>query len=137
MTAELEPVGDGVRRRLLEGQEILDPMWTDGAHGRLALELLPATAGPAGEEGLEVFLVGGQALSKAVGRLPVALTCPQPTEAADAGAKGTLTYKERRGHWELHLVLRSGRTGACCKGSRVENRRGGNRASVSWVPSHP
>lgn len=115
----------------------LDPMLTDeGARGRLALELMPATAGPAGEERLEVFLVGGQALPETVGRLPVTLTCPQPTEAADAGAEGTLTCRERRGDWGLHLVLRSRKMGACCKGSSVGNRKGGNWESVFWVPSH-
>lgn len=124
-------------RRLQEGQVTLDPMLTDeGAHGCLALELMPATAGPAGEERLEVFLIGGQALSEAVGRLPVTLTCPQPTEAADAGVKGTLTCRERRGHWGLCLVLSCGKMGACCKGSRVGNRKGGNLESVFWVPGH-
>lgn len=92
-------------RRLQEGQVTLDPMLAhEEAHGCLALELMPATAGPAGEERLEVFLVGGQALSEAVGRLPVTLTCPQPTEAADAGVKGTLTGHGPVGNVEFVAV---------------------------------
>lgn len=115
----------------------LEPVLIDeGARGCLALELTPATAGPAGEELLEVLLVGGQALSEAVCRLPVTLTCPPPTGAADAGAEGTLTCRERKGHWRLSSVLRLGKTGTCCKGSRVENRKGRNWESVSWVPGH-
>ena len=68
-----------------------------GACGCLALEFTPPTVGPGGEL-LEGFLVGGQALSEAVCRLLVTLTCPQPTKTADAGTEGTCTCRETEGH---------------------------------------
>lgn len=67
----------------------------------LALEFTPATPGPAQEELLEVFLVGGQVLFEAVCRLLVTLAGPQPTEAADSRTGGTLTCRETEGHREL------------------------------------
>lgn len=97
-------VGDGVRR-LLGGTGDTGAMLTHrGAGGCLALELPPAAAGPAREELLEVFLVGGQARSEAVRRLLVTLTCPQPTEAADAGTQGTLANHGPVGDVELVAV---------------------------------
>ena len=76
---------------------------------------MPPAPGPAQEELLEVFLVGGQALFEAVRRLLVTLAGPQPTEAADTGTQGTFTCRETEGHWELPahslgLGLRFGRT---------------------------
>lgn len=82
----------------------------------LALEFTPATPGPAQEELLEVFLIGGQVLFEAVCRLLVALAGLQPTEAANTRTRGTLTCgeTETEGHWELPahsqgLLLRFGK----------------------------
>lgn len=70
----------------------------------LALEFAAAAAGPTGEELLEVFLIGGQALSEAVCRLFVTLAGPQPTEAADTRTKGTFTEHGPVGDMELVAV---------------------------------
>lgn len=74
---------------------ILEPMLTADRQGdpmaSLALEFTPATPGPAREELLEVFLVGGQARFEAIGRSLVTFAGPQPTEAADTRTKGTFT----------------------------------------------
>lgn len=67
----------------------------------LALELTPATPGPAQEELLEVFLVGGQARFEAVSRSLVTFAGPQPTEAAATRTRGTFTCRETKGHWGL------------------------------------
>lgn len=66
--------------------------------GSLALEFTSATPGPGGEELLEVFLVGGQALFETVCRLLVTFAGPQPAEAADTETKGTFTCRETEGH---------------------------------------
>lgn len=95
------------------------PGLTRGPVASLALGPVLATVGPAGQL-LEVLLVGGQVLSEAVGRLSVTLAGPQPTEAADAGTKGTLTCRETEGHGGFQpppgLVLRLGRTGSWRQG---------------------
>lgn len=66
--------------------------------GSLALEFTSATPGPGGEELLEVFLVGVQALFETVCRLLVTFAGPQPAEAADTETKGTFTCRETEGH---------------------------------------
>lgn len=86
----------------------------------LALELVPATTGPA-REVLEVFLVGGQVLFEAVGILLVTLTGPPPTEAAGTRTKGTFTCRETEGHGGASshpqgLDLRLGRMGSVLQG---------------------
>jgi hypothetical protein len=68
-----------------------------GTVASLAPEFPPATLGPAGEELLEVFLIGGQALFEAVHRLLVTLTGLQPTEAV--ATQGTSTCRDTQGHW--------------------------------------
>lgn len=95
------------------------PGLTRGPVASLALGPVLAAVGPAGQL-LEVLLVGGQVLSEAVGRLSVTLAGPQPTEAADAGTKGTLTCRETVGHGGFQpppgLVLRLRRTGSWRQG---------------------
>lgn len=87
------------------------------------MEFTFATPGPGGEELLEVFLVGGQALFETVCRLLVTFAGPQPAEAADTETNGTFTCRETEGHWGLlvlpqGLVLRLGRTRSLLQGVR-------------------
>lgn len=87
----------------------------------LALEFTPATPGPAQEELLEVFLIGGQARFEAVSRSLVTFAGPQPTGAAATRTRGTFTCRETEGHWGLPdhpqgLILRLGRIGSLLQG---------------------
>lgn len=70
----------------------------------LALEFTPATPGPAQEELLEVFLVGGQARFEAVRRSLVTFAGPQPTEAAATRTRGTFTDHGAVDHVEMIAV---------------------------------
>lgn len=71
----------------------------------LALEFTTtATPGPAQEELLEVFLVGGQARFEAVSRSLVTFAGPQPTEAATTRTRGTFTDHGAVDHVEMIAV---------------------------------
>lgn len=111
----LEPAGGGRQKASRKADPGADAD-RQGACGCLALEFTPPTARPGGEELLEVFLVGGQALSEAVCGLLLTLACLQPTEAADTGPGDTCTCEETGSHRGPCLVLRMGRTGNLLQG---------------------
>lgn len=105
----------------------------------LALEFTPAAPGPAQEELLEVFLVGGQALSEAVCRLLVTLAGPQPTEAADAGTQRTFTCRETRVTGSSPLTPGLGpkvweNRELAVRGRMLKTEKEGHLESFSFVP---
>lgn len=127
----LEPVG-------MMGEDFLEAI-LEQMLKILALEFTPATPGPAQEELLEVFLVGGQVLFEAVCRLLVALAGPQPTEAAGTRTEGTLTCRETEGYWELpdhaqglDLVLENRERAVRAQGLKTE--KGSHLKSFSLGP---
>lgn len=73
----------------------------------LAMEFVPATLGPGGEELLESFLVGGQVLLEAVHRQFVTLTGFLPAQAAATHGASTCGDTQRS-HWGASLG-----SGAC------------------------
>lgn len=72
----------------------------------LAMEFVPATLGPGGEELLESFLVGGQVLLEAVHRQFVTLTGFLPAQAAATHGASTCEDTRVTGERGLWLGLR-------------------------------